>query len=412
MQHSDVDKAAVPPVRLDVDPKVGLNLFKMNQLKESEQSTATDRAYTRRVLITVAIVAAVIILLLLLWTIADTLLVIFGGILLAIFLRSLSDRVTNYTRLSNGWSLALVGLGLIGLIGVGSWLLTPDVFNQFDRLLEELPRAFDQIEGYVAEAEVGRQLLDAMPDGNQFLPDGSNLVSRAAGVLSTTMGQITNVVIIIITGIYLAVAPDLYRKGLLRLIPQAKRPRVSQVITNVVHTLQRWLVGRLISMVIIGLLTTVSLWLLGMPVALSLGLFAGIVTFVPYIGPIIAVVPAILLALLQGPTMVLYVLLLYGGIQFVESYFLTPLVQQEAVSVPPVLTISGQVMLGVLFGTLGLVFATPLMAAIMVLVKRFYVEDTLQDSLDERVVSVREEAEDESKAKAGSKRPSTADHPA
>lgn len=361
-------------------------------MQETEQRTRADETYLRRVLITVAIVAAIIILLLLLWTIADTLLVIFGGILLAIFLRSLSDRVTNYTRLSNGWSLALVGLGLIGLIGIGGWLLTPDVVDQFDRLLEELPRAFDQIEGYVAEAEVGRQLLDAMPDGSQFLPDGSNLVSRAAGLLVTTMGQITNVVIIVITGIYLAVAPDLYRKGLLRLTPKEKRPRVSQVITDVVHTLQRWLVGRLVSMVIIGLLTTVGLWLLGMPVALSLGLFAGVVTFVPYIGPIISVIPAVLLALLQGPTMVLYVLLLYLGIQFVESYLLTPLVQQEAASVPPVLTISGQVMLGVLFGTLGLIFATPLMAAIMVLVKRFYVEDTLKDSLDERVESVSEKS--------------------
>lgn len=326
-------------------------------MSEAGNSTPADPKgigeYTRRVLIAVGLIAAVVILLLFLWSIATTFLVIFGGILLAILLRSMSNQVSSYTSLSNGWALAIVGVGLIGLMGLAGWLLAPDVIDQFDRLIEEIPKAIDRLEEFIRESEQGRQILETMPGGSQLLPNGSMLVSQAGRLFSTTMGKVTNLLIIAFTGIYLSVEPQLYRNGLLRLMPRSKRQWVSQVLDELVHTLRRWLVGRLISMFIIGILTTFGFWLLGIPVALSLGLFAGAATFVPYIGPIISVIPAILLALVQGPTMVLYVLLLYLGIQLIESYFLTPLIQQEAVSVPPVLTITGQVGLGVIFGTAG-----------------------------------------------------------
>ena len=135
-------------------------------------------------------------------------------------------------------------------------------------------------------------------------------------------------------------------------------------------------------MIIIGVLTAVGLWLLGVPLALTLGLLAALLTFIPNIGPILAVVPAALLALLQSPTRALYVVLLYLGIQTVESYLLTPLMQKRTVSLPPALTIFAQVLMGILVGRIGLVLATPLTAALFVLVKMLYVEDILGDSIE------------------------------
>jgi predicted PurR-regulated permease PerM len=138
----------------------------------------------------------------------------------------------------------------------------------------------------------------------------------------------------------------------------------------------------MVSMLIVGVVTTLGLWLIGVPLALALGLLAALAEFVPNLGPLLAFAPAILLALTESTTQALAVLLLYLGVQGFESYVLTPLVEKRAVALPPALTILSQVLLGVLAGGMGLALATPLAAASLVLVQRFYVEDTLGDSLE------------------------------
>lgn len=132
-------------------------------------------------------------------------------------------------------------------------------------------------------------------------------------------------------------------------------------------------------MIVIGVLTAIGLWLLGVPMAVTLALIAALLTFIPNIGPILAVVPAALLALLQSPMQVVYVCLLYFGIQTFESYLLTPLVQRRTVSLPPALTIFAQVLAAVLLGGLALSLATPMAAALVVLVRMLYLEDVLGD---------------------------------
>jgi predicted PurR-regulated permease PerM len=132
-------------------------------------------------------------------------------------------------------------------------------------------------------------------------------------------------------------------------------------------------------MAVVGVATTAGLWLLGVPFALALGVVAFVLDFVPYIGPILSAVPAILVAMTLGPMEALYVGLLYFGVQSLESYLLTPLVQQRAVQLPPALTILSQVLLGLLLGGFGLALATPLTAVGVVLVRELYVEDVLED---------------------------------
>jgi predicted PurR-regulated permease PerM len=142
--------------------------------------------------------------------------------------------------------------------------------------------------------------------------------------------------------------------------------------------LARWLLGKLCLMCFVGLFTAVGLWLLGIPLVLSLALLAAALDFIPNIGPIVSAIPALLLALLSGPASALWVALLYLSVQFIESYILAPLVQHRAVSLPPALLISAQVILPMLFGFPGLLLATPITVLLLVVVRKLYIESVLE----------------------------------
>jgi predicted PurR-regulated permease PerM len=186
-------------------------------------------------------------------------------------------------------------------------------------------------------------------------------------------------VIVSVLGIYLAADPELYLRGVIRLVPVGKRAGARDLLETLGHTLRWWMVGQLISMTAVGLLSYIGLRLLGVPLALILAVVAFLLTFIPFIGPLLSAIPVVLVAFSQSPTMALYTLLLYTAIQMLEGYVLTPNVQRRSVSLPPALTIAAQVLFGVLVGSLGLALATPLAAAGMVAVNRLYVEEVLED---------------------------------
>lgn len=341
-----------------------------------------DHNFTSRIVLAVGIITLAIFLSLLLWYAADVLLLAFAGILLAIFLRSLSDWVSESTPLSGGWSLGVVVVGLISILTIGIWLLAPGVADQIDELQKKLPQSVRQLERHVESYEWGRKALAQVPNANELVPDKADVLARVTGVFSTTFGAIANFFIIIFIGLYVAAEPRLYSDGLIRLVPLNRRQRAREVLDEVGSTLRWWLIGKVASMIVVGVSTVVGLWLLDIPLALTLGLLAALLTFIPNVGPILSVVPAMLLALMQSPMQALYVALLYLGIQTVESYFLTPLMQKRTVSLPPALTIFTQVLFGVMVGSLGFVLATPLTAAAIVMVKMLYIQDALKDSIE------------------------------
>lgn len=341
-----------------------------------------DHNFTSRIVLAVGIITLAIFLSLLLWYAADVLLLAFAGILLAIFLRSLSDWVSEITPLSGGWSLGVVVVGLISILTIGIWLLAPGVADQIDELQKKLPQSVRQLERHVESYEWGRKALAQVPNANELVPDKADVLARVTGVFSTTFGAIANFFIIIFIGLYVAAEPRLYSDGLIRLVPLNRRQRAREVLDEVGSTLRWWLIGKVASMIVVGVSTVVGLWLLDIPLALTLGLLAALLTFIPNVGPILSVVPAMLLALMQSPMQALYVALLYLGIQTVESYFLTPLMQKRTVSLPPALTIFTQVLFGVMVGSLGFVLATPLTAAAIVMVKMLYIQDALKDSIE------------------------------
>ncbi len=336
-----------------------------------------DFAYRALVAIAIAIGAAVLVLLI--WACAGVLLLIFGGVLLSVLLSSLARAVARWVPISYGWSLTAVLVLIILTGGLGVWLLGPDFAAQLSQLSESLPRSLQQLADRIGQHEWGRQILGKHFQIKSLLPDADQLIEPATGLFSHTLGFLVDLFVIVSIGIYLAASPQPYVNGLMCLFPPRHRGRVRETLHEAAETLRWWLAGRAVVMAFVGVLTWLGLSMLDVPLSLTLGLMAGLLTFVPYVGPIASVVPVALIAAGDGTTHTAGVVLFYLGILVVEGYVLTPLIQQRAVSLPPALIIVMQVILGTLLGARGLVLATPLTAAGIVLVRRLYIEDALEE---------------------------------
>ncbi len=207
----------------------------------------------------------------------------------------------------------------------------------------------------------------------------SGRVMRMLGqVFSTTFGVTLNVAFVLVVGVFFAIDPVFYRQHLARLFPPHMRQRVESILTMMGDTLFQWLQGRAAAMAITGTGTAVVLWLLGVPLALTLGIITGLLTFIPSIGSLVALFLSILVALSQGPVVVVWVVVLYAVLQFIESNMITPIIQQRQTSVPPPLLLSAQLLMAVLTGFLGVLVATPLVAVLIVLIREAYVHDFLE----------------------------------
>lgn len=335
---------------------------------------------TRTAVVTAVVVAVTGVVALMVMA-AEVLLLIFAGLLFAVLLSSVADAVARTTGMGRGLALSLTALGLVAAVAATGWALWPSISDQADQLARDLPAAFRELQGWFEQREWGRWLLGrAEPDQ---MPDGEALVSRATGALVTTLSAMGAFLIILVVGLYVAAQPALYHRGLRRLVPMRGRKRLDAVLLEVTTVLRWWLIGTILSMTLVGVLTTVGLWWLGVPLALTFGLLAAALTFIPNLGPVISVVPPAILAAADDPTRALYVGGLYLAIQVVESYAVTPLIQRRTVAMPPALTITSQIVLGLLVGGIGVAVATPLTAAAMTIVRMLYVEDLLEDAAAE-----------------------------
>ena len=338
-------------------------------------------SFTKRVLIIVGIVTFVAVFVWLFTYVFDVILLLFAAVLLAIFLRGLADLTRRYTRLSEGLSVMLVSLVLLAILAGAISLLAPSVAEEVRHLRDELPRSAQQASAYISQFGWGRTLIEQMPSTDEAMQkvDTSSLLTSVGGYFSSTLGAIANFFIVILLAIYLAVEPRFYARGITKLFPKNVRPRAYEVLAEIGDTLSWWLIGKVASMIFIGLLTWIGLYILGVPLSFTLGLIAGLLSFIPNFGPILSAVPAILLGFIDSPIKALYVLILFVIVQIIESNVVTPMIERRTVELPPALTIITQLALGVLIGGLGLVLATPLLAVVMVLVQMVYIQDVLGD---------------------------------
>jgi predicted PurR-regulated permease PerM len=313
----------------------------------------------------------------LLWWTAQVLLVFFAAIFLSVFFHGLATALQKRSSFSYPACLAFALLALASIFLIAGLIIGPAVADQSAKLSQELPKAFGQLQADLQQLPGGTSVVTGLKQAARS-SQGSNIQSaiKFAGLTAHGLGGIIFAVVI---GIFFATDPKLYRNGFLALIPRRKRARMGEVLDELGFTLWWWLMGQLATMASVGILIGVGLTVLGVPLSGTLGLIAAILSFIPSLGPLISVIPAIMLGLTISPIMGLWVALLYLGVQTLEANLITPLIQRRAISLPPAFVLASELLMGLLLGGAGLAFATPLTAVILVLVNMLYIEDYLKE---------------------------------
>lgn len=361
--------------------------------------------------------------LLLLWVTRTLILTVFLGVLFAIAVSAGADRLQR-RKIPRGVAAPLIVFAFIGLVAAfGSWI-GPTVRKQTIELRTKLPEALGKLEAWVESRGGGviatiTGLTDDTPapgtrnaadssartgiatdsvsgaqtdTGTQVLPDSARggvlkqaptkpvattlrdrLLAQIGGfgrqflhVLGSTLEVLAGIVLVIFLSIYLAIDPSVYRRGLLHVVPRRQRGRTEEILNAVAVTLRKWLVTQLIAMIVIGTVTTIVLMTLKVRAAVPLGILAGLLEFVPTLGPVLSALPAIAMGFVDSPQKALAVAIAYVGIQFLENHLLIPILMKQGLNLPPALTIIMQGLMALVFGVLGLLVAVPLLAAIMI----------------------------------------------
>jgi predicted PurR-regulated permease PerM len=337
--------------------------------------------------------------------------VVFLGVLFGIAVSGGVDWLRKWVRVPRAIAAALIVLSCVGvLVGFGAWV-APTLREQGTELQQKLPEATDRVEEWVnarrggllglvlpakqepaAAAPVTAQPVPVIrgrspaaapaPDSTGKTPGLQDQIKSSVHGLAqylfpfitSTVEVVGGLLLILFLSIYFAAEPELYRAGLLSLLPAKKRARGGLVMDRVAQVLRKWLVTQLIAMVVMGVVNTIMLLMFGVKAAFALGVLAGLFEFIPTIGPILSALPGIAMAFLDSPDKAIYVAFSYWGLQFLESHILIPLLMKQGIKLPPALTVITQTLLALIFGFMGLMVAVPLLATVIVFVQMFYLE--------------------------------------
>lgn len=340
----------------------------MTQSPDTEHKE--QRSYTKKVWIAAGILALFVTVMLLLHTLFSILLLALAGLLFAVYFHGCAHLLRQYTGAGSKWSLALAVIFNVILITAFTWFVGFRLQAQVTQLADTLPTTIEHAKDRIGQTMLGGKALDWLEQtGN------TTKTKQVAGqFFSSTFGILSDIYIILLLGIFFTATPAVYKKGMVKLVPTRAKAQARNLLAELHQVLSNWLKGQIFGFVFIALLTGLGLWIIGMPLVLTLALIAGLLNFIPNFGPIIALVPAVLLALMQGTGTALLVVGLYTLIQVVQSAVTQPLIQKKMVNIPPALIIFGQVAMGLLAGFWGVLLATPVVAIIMTMVNRLYVD--------------------------------------
>jgi predicted PurR-regulated permease PerM len=366
---------------------------------------------SRDILRTVALTTGFLLAIRLLWVAREVFLTAFLGILFGLAVGAGADRLTRY-RVPRGVGAALIVFATIGALVLTGVVIAPTLQEQGTELRRRIPEAVDRLETWMNERPgiagvfLGGSAVAAQGDSTahaaaraeslsvavdtataQHVPTLRQRISQQLGgvtkylfpFLSSTITVVGGLFLIIVLSVYVGADPASYRVGLMALFPPEARPRAGIVLSRVATVLRKWLVTQMIAMLTIGVVTTIVLLLLRVKAAVALGVIAGILEFVPTIGPILSAVPGVEMGFLDSPEKALYVGLAYLVIQQVEGHLLIPMLMKEGMDLPPALTIITQAVKALLFGFIGLMVAVPLLAAIIVPIKLLYMQSLLPE---------------------------------
>ena len=329
--------------------------------------------FTKQVWITLGIIALVVILIFILKAAFNVLLMIFAGSLIATYFHGLADVIERRIHIRRRWCVILSVLITFVLAGLLFWFLGAKISDQVSDISKELPQLVKTAEDKLQHSSIGRKVLNYVSGNNS-----AKLFTSFQQIFRTSFGVVGDFYITLFIGIFFTVNPDLYKEGFIKLIPPKGKEDARRVFDRISYSLKGWLKGMLIAMFFISILTLTGLTIIGVPMGLALAVMAGLLNFIPNFGPLIAMIPAVLIGLTISVNTALIIAGLYVLIQAVESNIVTPMVQNAMIQIPPAMIIISQVLFGSLTGGLGVILATPLLAMIIVVVDELYVKKQTQ----------------------------------
>jgi predicted PurR-regulated permease PerM len=335
-------------------------------------------SFSKKILIATSIAALIIILVLVSKAAFNVFLLILAGVLIAVYFRGLSYWLEEKTKLTEKQSLATVIAGTLTVVTLVFWLMGAKIQQQMTSLTKQLPSSSQEFKKKISQYEWGKQLVKHSKGFQKKFSNNSKVLNAIKKVFKSSFGILGDLYVILFIAIFFTATPMLYKNSILALIPPDRKEAGNNVLHQIGYTLRDWLIGKVFAMIVVAILTAIGLLIIGVPMALALALIAGILNFIPNFGPLIAMIPAVLIGLSKGTTTALIVAGLYFAIQVAESNFITPLVQKRLIKIPPAYIIIGQVTMGMLTGGLGLILATPFIAILMVLIQTLYIDRILK----------------------------------
>lgn len=325
-------------------------------------------------------VASVVILLWMAYLATSAILLLLAAVILATGLDGAAARLQRILPGGRRLSLIVVVLVIGAMLGGLGFLVWPRMAGSVASLrgtIAGLSEQVTQSELFInLVGDVGSTGQDEQPQSGEIM----SLLDRFTTVATYSFTIVSSLLLVLALTLFLAWSPALYRQGVLSVLPRRMRPRGEEILDSLARALWHWMLGQGIAMLVIGVLTTLGLYLVGMPSALLLGVIAGLLQFIPYVGPFLSAIPGILLGLAESPAMALWVTGVYAGVQVLEGNLITPYVQRIEASLPPVLTLFATVVMGLVFGPLGLIIGTPLALVALVLYRELYAEVLLRET--------------------------------
>jgi len=328
-----------------------------------------ELSYTAKVWHTIAIIALFVVVILVIRVAFNVLLMALAGALIAVYFHGLGDIIQRRTKLSRRWAMVISIAGSFIILGVLLWFMGTKIQVQVAELSNKLPATINTAKAKLAENPLGQKVLDSFSGNNS-----QQMLTTAQSFFTTGFGVLGDLYIILFLGIFFTANPSLYKDGILLLVPEGKKQLGKEVMNRISLSLKGWLKGMLLSMVLITILIIIVLSIVGVPIALALALITGILEIVPNFGPLIAMIPGVLLAFTISPNTAIIVALLYIVSQTIVANIVTPLIQKKMINLPPALTLISQLVMGVVSGALGIILAVPLLAILFILVDELYVK--------------------------------------
>lgn len=339
-------------------------------MSEKTSTPDNNKTFGNKIWITTGIVLLVLLSVYLFTTLLNLLLLVFAGVLMSVYFHAGADFLKKKLKMGSPYALILSMTLNIIIIGLFFWFVGARLNSQVNELSDKLPQTLEHAKTWLSERPLGEKILNYSTNSLNSGKANSTIKS----FFSSTFGILSDLYIVVLLGMFFTASPKIYRKGLIHLIPPKGKATAEKLWDELHQILKNWLKGQIFGFFFIAVLSGLGLWILGMPLVLTLALVAGLLNFIPNFGPLIALIPAVLLGLMQGTNTALWVFGLYTFIQIIQTAVMQPLIQKKMVSVPAALLVFGQVGMGVVAGFWGVLLATPLIAIVMTLVNKLYVE--------------------------------------